>query len=242
MINNCVDIFANAMVKHYCHRSLLYESYIKQTQSHVSEKSFNRYLVKWQNEKLIFSAGRNWYSDIAEEFVLFTNPLSELSLFLRDAFPLLEFACWSTKQLTNFYHNLPGKFYTFIYVERYAMRDVAIKLQEKYSSSTILIDPNKSDLSDFLPKGNNFIIRPIIYDDRQGSSYKFCLDIEKILVDLALESKALFLMDGKEYSNILNNIATFCRIKPGVIHRRIMRRKSKNEYISLLMKYFSIEC
>ena len=73
---------------HYCHRSALYREYKRQTGSTLSEKSFNRYLVRWQKEGEIYSAGRNWYSDLQDEFKLFTRPLTELNDFLAEEFPL----------------------------------------------------------------------------------------------------------------------------------------------------------
>ena len=224
---------------HYCHRSALYREYKRQTGSTLSEKSFNRYLVRWQKEGEIYSAGRNWYSDLQDEFKLFTRPLTELNDFLAEAFPLLEFVCWSTKQLTNFYHNLPGKFYTFIYVSRYSMREVAEHLHKKYPESSVLLNPGKNDLLNFSPRNSNIVIRPLIYDDSQSADS--FLQIENILVDLAIEAEALSLMDETEYSCILNDAAVSGRIKPGVILRRLARRKVKSGYIDALLKYFQVE-
>ena len=78
---------------HYGNREFLGFEYNKLPKVKISEKSFNRYLVDWKKEGLIYSAGRGWYSDIPEEFVLYTEPLVELNAFLAKAFPLFTFVC-----------------------------------------------------------------------------------------------------------------------------------------------------
>ena len=121
------------------------------------------------------------------------------------------------------------------------MRDVAAQIQKKYPEFAILLHPGKNDLIDFLPRNNNIVIRPLIYDERKYAPEDSFLQIENILVDLAIEADALSLMDVTEYSGILNNIAVSGRIKPGVILRRISRRKVKSRYIAALLKYFQAE-
>lgn len=233
-------IISSIQIRHYISRVEI-DCICEYVHHKCKPETLNRYLADWRNENALYAAGRGWYSDLTEEFVLYCEPLEELNGFMMESFPLLEFVCWSTKQLTNFYHNLPGKFYTFVYVDRFAMQEVAEKLHKKYPLSAILVNPGKSVLRNFLPQNNNIVIRPIIYDDRKYAALDACLHIENILVDLAIETEALSLMDGKEYSGILNNVATSGRIKPGVALRRIMRRRAKNDYTAILLKYFQPE-
>lgn len=63
---------------HYGNREFFGSEYNKLRKVKISEKSFNRYLVDWKKEGLIYSAGRGWYSDIPEEFVLYTEPNVDL--------------------------------------------------------------------------------------------------------------------------------------------------------------------
>ena len=48
-------------------------------------------------------------------------------------------------------------------------------------------------------------------------------------------------MDETEYAGILDNIATSGRIKPGIIARRMTRRKTKSGYADILRNYFNFE-
>ena len=85
------------------------------------------------------------------------------------------------------------------------MRDVAGALQEEYPDAAILVDPGKQAISNFSPKDNNFIVRPILYNDRKFAEDP-CLHIENILVDLAIEAETLSLMDESEYSILLSSM------------------------------------
>ncbi len=236
---SCKKAFSASPRKHYVAGDELFRIYCNGMDEKVKRKTFNRYLVDWKKESLIYSAGRGWYSDIPEEFALYNEPLVELNAFLTKTFPLLEFAFWSTRQLTSYYHNLPGKFHTFVYVDRYSMRDVANVLLKEYPEAAVLLDPDKQAIANFSPKDNNLIVRPILYDDRKFAAAP-CLHIENILVDLAIESEALSLMDGAEYSAIMDNVAASGRIKPGVIVRRLTRRKVQNGYGDILRRYFQL--
>ena len=78
--------------KHYVAKDTLSRAYSDVTVNKLKRQTFNRYLMDWKKEGLIYAAGRGWYSDIPEEFVL-TEPLTELNAFLAKAFPLLTFVC-----------------------------------------------------------------------------------------------------------------------------------------------------
>ena len=207
----------------------------------IKGETLKRYLAEWRGKGLIYSAGRGWYSDLPQAFSLYTEPLIEMSTFLKTTFPLLDMIFWSTRQLSVFYHHLPGKFHTFIYVDRYSIPDSVSSLREKYPEYTILEDPGKRESARFIVNDNNIIVRPILYDDRKYADSDSFLHIENILVDFAIESEALSIVDGAEYSCIVDNIASSARIKPGVIIRRLTRRNVKNQYTDILWKYFQKE-
>ena len=57
------------------------------------------YLSRQKKEGKIFDAGRGWYSSISELYQLDTAPVEKLVAELKEAYPLLDFACWSTAQL-----------------------------------------------------------------------------------------------------------------------------------------------
>ena len=207
----------------------------------IREETLKRYLTEWSKKGLIYPAGRGWYSDLSQPFMPYTEPVTELSAFLKAAFPLLDGICWSTRQLSAFYHHLPGKFHAFVYIDRYSIRDIALALHEKYPEQAILENPGKHEASRFLVQENNIIIRPILHDDLNIAEKDPFLCIENILADFAIESDALSIVDGAEYSRILDNVASSARIKPGTIIRRLTRRNVKNQYTAILRKYFQKE-
>jgi hypothetical protein len=83
------------------------------------------YLSQFMRSRLIHDAGRGWYSDIASPSVLNAKPVARLARQVEQAFPLLDFTCWSTEQVRSFGHLLLARFVAFIHTERDAMVSVA---------------------------------------------------------------------------------------------------------------------
>lgn len=230
-------ILTKVMPNHYCHRLALYQAYVKQFESRLTESSFNRYLNLWEKTGLIFSAGRNWYSDLPKEFELYTEPVSGLTELLQEKIPLLQTRVWSTRQISSYYHHLPGKFFYFIYVDRYSMRELSESLRKTISDSIILLNPGKTELETFSPQNNNYIIRPLLEEDRKEESASD-FTIEKLLADLAVEAEKISLMDEMEYRIIVENAASSGRISPSALFHRLRRRKVKNGYCRILKNFF----
>jgi hypothetical protein len=62
--------------------------------------------------------------------VLNAKPVARLARQVEQAFPLLDFACWSTEQVRSFGHLLFACFVAFIHTERDAMASVADRLRD----------------------------------------------------------------------------------------------------------------
>lgn len=231
------EILETLTPRHYWHRRILYQEYVKRNGSHLSEDSFNRYLCLWSRNDLIYSAGRNWYSDLPKEFELSSGPVSELTGLLQAKFPLLHTEVWSTSQISGYYHHLPGRFYNLIYIDRYAMPEAAELLQRTFPDSKVLLNPGRKELKTYTAQITNHIVRPLLESD-QTAAEETVFPVEKLLADLALEAEKLSLMDETEFGILLDNIASSGRIRPGVIFRRLQRRKIKNGYCRILYKYF----
>ena len=231
------EILETLEPRHYWHRMVLYQKYVKRWGSRLSESSFNRYLCLWSGNDLIYSAGRNWYSDLPKEFELSSGPVSELTAWLQDKFPLLHTEVWSTSQISSYYHHLPGRFYTMVYIDRYAMPEAAELLQRAFPESKVLLNPGRKELKTYTAQMTNYIVRPLLEAD-QTAAEETIFPVEKLLADLALEAEKLSLMDETEFGIILDNIASSGRIRPGVIFRRLQRRKIKTGYCRVLYKYF----
>jgi hypothetical protein len=78
---------------------------------------------------LIHEAGRGWYSRLASRCVLEAKPVARLARLVEQAFPLLDFTCWSTEQVRSFGHLLLARFAAFVHTEQDAMASVADRLR-----------------------------------------------------------------------------------------------------------------
>ena len=192
------------------------------------------YLAEWKKQKKIFSAGRGWYSDIEQPLRLDSSMLEKYVSFLNGAFPLLEFKCWSTRQLTNFHQHLPLRFSTFIYVDRYSMTDVADALKEKMPDEPVFIQPVLKPGKSLPCDSNRIVIRPLIYDDQQTPE-SFILSPEAILVDYAIESERLMLIDSAEFRIVFENALQTGRVNLSALRRRISHRKTENPNINTIL-------
>ena len=85
---------------------------------HVERETLSRYVYELGSESQIYNAGRGWYSAIEQEFRLNSEPVAEIISTLEKKFSLLDFSCWSTRQINPFMHHLLAKFVTFIHVDR----------------------------------------------------------------------------------------------------------------------------
>jgi hypothetical protein len=220
--------------KHYINHAYLLEFLKNATGSEIDKKTLNRYLVDWKREGLLYEAGRGWYSDLPEAFGLNIEPVRKLHDVMAVKFPLIDFGCWSTEQIARYHHHLPGKFTSFVYVERHAIKDVAGILAEEFPDAQVLANPLSAAIADYSPKPDNIIVRPLIVDDNGKNQPDHQLSIEKILVDLAIEADYLPLMDNEEFSIVTENILLSGRLNPAIITTRIAHRKAAGNKIAII--------
>jgi len=96
------------------------------------------YLSQFMRSRLIRDAGPGWYSRIASPCVLNAKPVARLARQVEQAFPLLDFACWSTEQVCSFGHLLLARFVAFIHTERDAMASVAARYERVREGGVIV--------------------------------------------------------------------------------------------------------
>jgi len=173
------------------------------------------YLSRQKKEGKIFDAGRGWYSSIANPYELDTVPVEKLVGEMKQAFPLLEFACWSTAQLNEMLRHQLAKHVLFVYVERDAIDSVADWL--KGHGYKTYANPGKQERKRFSIEEKTVVILPLTSESPRQNGFA---GIEKIMVDV--------LADTGDFSII--NIPEFVKGASGVI-------KSQRIDISVLMRY-----
>ncbi len=196
--------------------------------SRLNRDTLKKSLSRMQLNKIIFDAGRGWYSTVARGFELETESVDELIREIKSRFPLMEFSCWSTKQLQSFAHHMMTKFVAFVYADVDFLPSINEHLDEK--SYNVYRNPTKPEIRKYYSlKERTCVLRPRISEEPVKGRYA---SIEKILVDLYIEKNRVNLMDGSEYKRIFENLVTAYRINIG----RLLRYANRREVKESLMK------
>jgi hypothetical protein len=198
------------------------------------EDTLKKYLYLLKKNKVIYPAGRGWYSNIQKEFELNIESIKKIIKLLTDKFPLLEFSCWSTEQLKGFFHHLPTQFVTFIYTDKDFLPSVKDFLIE--NDYNVYLNPHKIEVEKFVElKPQTIILRPSV--SSRVSKEKNLTKIEKILVDLFMEMKKINLIDQEEYIKIISNIVLNYRINMAEILDYADRREAKERVWHVIKEF-----
>lgn len=194
--------------------------------------TFNKYLVDFGKEGILYGAGRGWYSFIKQAFELDREPVKKIIAAMEKKYPLLSFSVWSTEQLKSYAYHMLARFVTFVYVDRDAMGGVYDFLKD--SGYDIWLNPRGNDVRKFSIGEKTVVIRPTITRERSSGHLA---DIEKILVDLLVEASDLKLMDEDEHSRILGNVLAAGRVDVGALLNYAKRRKLKTKGLIERIKF-----
>ena len=222
--------------KYYFHINDLIEYFTKRNIK-FKKNSLKQYLYILRKEKFIYEAGRGWYSTVKDEFKLDTKSVEKIMRLIKNKFPLLEFSCWGTEQLRGFFHHLPSQFITFIYVDKDFLQSVKDFLIE--NNYNVYLNPYKIEAEKFVElKTKTIILRPSI--SSRVPKEKNRAKIEKILVDLFMETKKIGLIDEEEYKRIFSNIILSYRINMAEMLDYAHNRKIKNKMQDIIIKYIKL--
>jgi hypothetical protein len=165
------------------------------------------YFSQFMRAGLIHEAGRGWYSRLASRCVLDAKPAARLARQVEQAFPLLEFTCWSTEQVRSFGHLLLARFVAFVHTERDAMASVADRLRN--AGHEVALNPRGPAARDFAIRERTVVIRP---KPTTQPHHGHLVTVEGVLVEMFIECQALHLIDEGEYFRMFANLAGSSRI------------------------------
>jgi hypothetical protein len=199
----------------------------------INPATINQYLYNLKTQqKNLYGAGRGWYSTIATEYKLLTDPIEELNQQIHRKFPLLSFSLWTTKQLQPFAHHLMMQFVTFVFTEFDAMQATSEFLKDQGLRS--FLNPQKLEIEKYFDASiHSVVVRPMITREPVDKHYA---TIEKILIDLFIEKGRLLLMDGAEYRRIFHNLVISSRINMARLLEYAERRKVEESFIATIIK------
>ncbi len=137
--------------------------------------------------------------------------------------------------LAPLFHHIQNQFFTFIYADidsLLLLRDFLYENDFNVYLNPSYNDPKKNPLNE-----NSIILRRWI---ERGKSEGKVAGIEKILVDLFVESKRLNLIERAEYEKIFNNILNGYLINFSNLLDYAQRRKNREEFQNLITKYTNV--
>jgi len=179
-----------------------------------------RYLHEAMAERVIYDAGRGWYSSLANAFILDMAPVKPLADALAKAFPLVTFSCWSTEQVKGAMHHLLSRFAAFVYVEADAMDSVWEHLRD--AGWDAWLNPRGTEATRFAVRERTVVVRR---ESRKSPSEEHIAPIEKLLVELCFEARDLHLMALSEFHTMLANLAGTQRIQMATLVSYATERK-----------------
>jgi hypothetical protein len=227
------SIIDYAKDKYYFHINDL-KRYFTEKGIKFEEDTLKKYLYLFKKNKVIYPAGRGWYSNIQKAFELNIEPTEIIIKLLIEKFPLLEFSCWSTEQLKGFFHHLPSQFVTFVYTDKDFLSTLKDFLTE--NDYNIYLNPSKIEAEKFIElKTKPIILRTSV--SFRVSKEKNLTMIEKILIDLFIEMKKISLIDKEEYIKIISNIILDYRINMAEILDYADRREAKERIWYIIKKF-----
>lgn len=184
-----------------------------------------KYLQQLKSEKIIFSAGRGFYTSVSRDFVYPKNSrVSKLSQIIRKKFPSLDFVAWNTLYFQPYYHHQQAHNITFIEVEYDGLEPVLDAVSRFYRY--VFVDTKSKEIpAGFDITKDPVIVRRIISrSPRKGNAP----GVEKMLVDLFAVKNKYGIMSDADYWQLWETIFSLYRINiPELLDYTSRRRNIK---------------
>ncbi|HDT12299.1 MAG TPA: hypothetical protein ENO01_01435 [Candidatus Marinimicrobia bacterium] len=181
-------------------------------------------------DKMIFDAGRGWYSTLANEIKINIEPVQPIVDAILTKMPFLPFNCWSTQQLNPFFHHMLGKFIIFIYTEKDFLSTLLDFLVDE--GKIAYLNPNQNEIDkSFRLEHETIVLRPSISEEPSWEHYS---KIEKILIDFYIESEKLYITQFTEVQTVFENILGRNRINIPTLLRYARRRKVDKNILEII--------
>jgi len=161
----------------------------------------------------------------------FTPVVSEenqiLYLKLKEEFPFLDISIWSTKWIAQWMLHIPNNYETIIEVEKGAEDNVFYFLSN--IRKNVFLNPSKDILDKYANRNESIVIIKSLITDAPLQNIKQVKTprIEKILVDLIVDTELYTAYQGRDLDSIIENAFQYNTIKKDTLLRYADRRRRK---------------
>ncbi len=160
-------------------------------------------------------------------------------LKLKKEYPFLNISIWTTEWLAQWMLHLPNKHMVIVEVEKGSEENVFYYLSENYKN--VFLNPNNEILNRYTDnKQHIVIVKNLISDAPLQNLNKIKIPrIEKILVDLLLDTDLFSAYQGRDLDSIVENCFEHYTINEDKMLRYADRRGKKN-LIAKRTKHYKI--
>lgn len=199
---------------YFTHKAI--QTAINDAELGLKGEALNVYLHQAVKQGIIHDAGRGWYSRLSEPVKLDVQHVAKLVKTVEKAFALLDFTVWSTAQINPWMHHLLAQPVTFLHAEADTLESIGDALRALGWDVAVNPKPSVGPAS-VRPSPKMVVLRPSM--SKQPPSEGRQAPVEKIIVDLIVESQRLALMDISEAQGVTAALVNAFLIQIPVIQR-----------------------
>lgn len=150
-----------------------------------------------------------------------------LYLKLKEEFPFLDISIWSTKWVAQWMLHIPNNYETIIEVEKGSEENVFYFLSD--IRGNVFLNPTKDILDKYATRNKSIVIIKNLITDAPLQDIKQVKtpSIEKILVDLIVDTELYAAYQGRDLDSIIENAFQYNTIKKDTLLRYADRRRKK---------------
>lgn len=205
-------------------------SFYQRYESKVKKTTINWRIHKLVDEGIIQRIGRGKYKlGKQKEFIpLVSEETQNLYLKLKEEFPFLGISIWSTKWITQWMLHIPNNYEIIIEVEKGSEENVFYFLSD--IRDNVFLNPSKDILDKYANRKEPIVIikNLITGAPLQDLEQVKIPSIEKILVDLIVDTELYTAYQGRDLDSIIENAFQYTTIKKDTLLRYADRRRKKS--------------
>ncbi|KJJ84930.1 hypothetical protein OMAG_001160 [Candidatus Omnitrophus magneticus] len=191
-----------------------------------------KYLQLFKSEKIVFSAGRGFYTSEGREFIYpkISRVIKIRQLIIKE-FPNLDFIIWNTLYFQPYYHHQQTHNITVVEVEYDGIQSV-VEIISRFYRNVITESKRKLCTSEFDITNDPIIVRPFIRrSPRDGNEPR----LEKMLVDIYIINYKYKIMADVDFWELWRSLFSLYRIDFSKLIDYAVGRRNMRVLISQLI-------
>ncbi len=206
-------------------------AFFSDQQPYVKRATVNWRIYDLVHRGVLKRIGRGVYTIGREmNFIPVQNTFQkEISVHIKQEFPLVNFCLWHSNMLKEFYHHMMTHDFTVIETERDSMDAIYHSLKDSYKNT--FREPSLQVMEDFVFESKETIIVKNLISESplQTVDSVPVPTIEKILVDVIADSDIFFFLQGMEMVYVFKNVIESYTVNMDRLKRYARRRNREHE-------------